>query len=217
MQIGIFGSGVVGTTLGTALVQAGHDVRIGSRTAGTDATRAWAEGVGDRASVGTFADAAAFGELVINATPGEHSLLAFGSARSADLDGKVLLDVGNPLDHSGGFPPSLSVPSTDSLAEQLQRAHPGTRVVKGLNTVTAAVMVAPGTIAGDHRLPIAGDDAAAKDVVRGLLRELGWRDIQLLDFGSLAGARAMEAYILFWVALMVATGTSVFNIEVRQA
>jgi 8-hydroxy-5-deazaflavin:NADPH oxidoreductase len=217
VRIGILGSGTVGTTLGTALAAAGHDVRIGSRAAGTDTTRTWAEGVGDRASTGTFADAAAFAELLINATAGQHSLAVVGSAPPADLEGKVLLDVSNPLDHSAGFPPSLMVPSTDSVAEQLQRAHPGLRVVKCLNTVTAAVMVAPATIAGDHQLPIAGDDASAKEAVRGLLRELGWRDVQLLDFGGLAGARAMEAYVLFWVALMIATGTPLFNIEILRA
>lgn len=215
MRIGILGSGVVGTTLGTALAQAGHDVRIGSRSAGTDATRAWAEGVGGSTSTGTFADAVSFGEVLIDAMPGEHSLAAFGSAAPRDLDGKVLLDVANPLDHSTGFPPSLSVCNTDSLAEQLQRAHPGARLVKALNTVNADVMVEPGLVPGDHTLPIAGDDAAAKDVVRGLLGDLGWRDAQILDLGALSGARGMEAYILLWVGVRVATGNNHFNIELR--
>jgi 8-hydroxy-5-deazaflavin:NADPH oxidoreductase len=214
MRIGILGSGIVGTTLGTAFTHAGHDVRIGSRTSGTDATRAWAASVGG--STGTFADAAAFGEVLVNATPGAHSFAAFGSADPADLD-KVLVDVGNPLDFSAGFPPSLLVSNTDSLAEQLQRAHPGARVVKALNTVTAELMVAPATVAGDHMLPIAGDDAAAKDIVRGLLRDLGWRDSQVLDLGGLAAARGTEAYLLLWVALMRATGTPLFNLELRRA
>jgi predicted dinucleotide-binding enzyme len=214
VQIGILGSGIVGTTLGTGFTHAGHDVRIGSRSDGTDATRAWAASVGG--STGTFADTAAFGEVLVNATAGGHSLAAFGSADEADLR-KVLIDVGNPLDFSAGFPPSLSVSSTDSLAEQLQRAHPGARVVKALNTVAAPIMVAPATVAGDHTLPIAGDDAAAKDIVRGLLRDLGWREVQVLDLGGLAGARGMEAYLLLWVLLMQATGTSLRNVEVRHA
>jgi 8-hydroxy-5-deazaflavin:NADPH oxidoreductase len=216
MRIGILGSGTVGTNLATAFAAAGHEVCIGSRSAGTDATRAWAEGVGDRASTGTFADAVSFGEVLVNATPGEHSLAAFGAASPTDLEGKVLLDVANPLDHSTGFPPSLSVCNSDSLAEQLQRAHPGARVVKALNTVNGDVMVRPRLVPGDHTLPIAGDDAAAKDVVRDLLGELGWRDVQILDLGALSGARGMEAYILLWVGVRVATGSNHFNFELRS-
>jgi predicted dinucleotide-binding enzyme len=215
MRIGILGSGAVGRTLGTAFIERGHDVLIGSRTDGTDATKEWVATTGERASVGTFGSAAAFGEVLVNATGGSNSLAAFAAADPADVAGKVLLDVSNPLDFSAGFPPSLSVPSTDSVAERLQHSHPMARVVKALNTVTNSVMVQPSLVAGHHTLPIAGDDAAAKAVVRGLLGELGWGETTILDLGGLDAARGMEAYVLFWVRLMQATGTPVLNIEVR--
>ena len=217
MRIGILGSGVVGSTLGTAFIERGHEVCVGSRTDGTDATRGWAAGAGERASVGTFAAAAAFGEILVNATGGSNSVAAFAAADPADVADKVLVDVSNPLDFSAGFPPSLSVPSTDSIAEQLQRAHPAASVVKALNTVNNSVMVQPSLVAGHHTLPIAGDDGDAKTVVVALLGELGWDEAMILDLGGLDAARGMEAYILFWVRLMQATGTAGFNIEVRTS
>jgi predicted dinucleotide-binding enzyme len=145
------------------------------------------------------------------------SAAAVGSIAPERLDGVVLLDVSNALDFSAGFPPTLALPGgASSVAAHLQRLHPAARVVKALNTVNAGVMVDPGTVGSDHQLPIAGDDEAAKDVVRGLLRELGWRDSQLLDLGGLAAAAGMEHYILLWLSLMNALGTPQFNIAVRQ-
>jgi predicted dinucleotide-binding enzyme len=195
----------------------GHEVRIGSRTDGTDATRQWASAAGEKASAGTFAAAAAFGEILVNATGGANSVAAFGAADPADVADKPLLDVSNPLDFSAGFPPSLGVPSTDSVAERLQRAHPRVGVVKALNTVNCSVMVQPSLVPGHHTLPIAGDDGDAKTVVVALLRELGWEQDMLLDLGGLDAARAMEAYVLLWVRLMRATGTAEFNVEVRTS
>ena len=122
-------------------------------------------------------------------------------------------DLSNPLDHSQGFPPLLSVCNDDSLAERIQRAHPGAKVVKTLNTVTAAVMVRPTDVGGgDHTMFVAGEDDDAKATVRSLLEAFGWRDV--IDLGGLRGARAMEMYLPLWLQLMGARGTPMFNVKV---
>ena len=128
----------------------------------------------------------------------------------------MLIDVSNPLDFSHGFPPCLSVPSTDSLAERIQRAHPQAKVVKTLNTVTAALMVDPSRVLGEHNMFMAGDDAAAKATVLELLDALGWPADRVIDLGGIACARGLEAYVLFWVQLRIAFGTSDFNIDVKR-
>ena len=140
MKIGVLGTGMVGQTLGAKLVAMGHDVMMGARSADNEKVTAFASRTGGRA--GTFAQAAVYGQLIVNCTRGDTSLDML-SELGGELHGKVLLDVANPLDFSQGFPPHLSVSNTDSLAEQIQRALPGTFVVKSLNTVNASVMVAP--------------------------------------------------------------------------
>jgi predicted dinucleotide-binding enzyme len=215
MRIGVLGTGIVGRTLGSALLSNGHEVRLGSRAAGNEAAVAWAQEIGGPASEGTFADAAGFGELVINATAGAASLDALALAGAEQLAGKVLVDVSNPLDTTHGMPPTLTVCNDDSLAEQIQRAFPDVRVVKTLNTVTAAVMVDPALVPGTHTIFVAGDDAGAKAEVSGLLRELGWPAESILDLGAIAAARGMEMYLPLWLRLWGATGTAVLNVEVR--
>src|SRR5579884_123482 len=130
MNIGIFGTGMVGQTIGSKLIQVGHKVRMGSRTAENEKAAQWVAANGPRASDGTFADAAAFGEILFNCTAGAASLQALEMAGAANIKGKILIDVANPLDFSHGVPPSLAVCNTDSLGEQIQRAFPETRVVK---------------------------------------------------------------------------------------
>jgi len=125
VRVGVLGTGMVGSTIGTKLVSLGHEVMMGSREAGGEKARAWVEAAGAGASEGTFADAAAFGELVFNCTAGIHSLAALEAADPANLAGKILVDVANPLDFSQGFPPSLAVANTDSVGEQLQRVLDG--------------------------------------------------------------------------------------------
>jgi predicted dinucleotide-binding enzyme len=217
MRIGVLGTGTVGRTLSQALVDRGHEVRMGSRAAGNEKSVAWAEQAGPLASEGSFADAAAFGELVINATAGSASLEVLEAAGAEQLAGKVLLDVSNPLDFSQGMPPRLSVCNDDSLAEQLQRAFAEVRVVKSLNTVTASVMVQPDLVPGRHTMFMCGDDEVAKQQVGVLLAELGWTDGAVLDLGDITAARGMEMYLVLWLRLWGATGTAVLNVEVRSA
>jgi predicted dinucleotide-binding enzyme len=214
VQLGVLGTGVVGTTLGGGWVAAGHEVRLGSRSADNAAAVSWAAEHGAAASHGTFADAASFGEVVVNATSGAATLAALSAAGADQLAGKVLIDVSNPLDFSGGFPPTLLVKDTDSLAEQVQRAFPLTRVVKTLNTMGASVMVAPGSLSEPSDAFVAGDDAAAKDTVRGLLAGLGWSADHVIDLGTVDAARGMEMYLPLWLRIMQASGTADFNLRV---
>src|SRR5215211_2065191 len=206
MRVAVLGSGNVGRAVAAGLSKAGHDVVLGSRDASRGDLDAWSAGTGVR--VAAPADAGRHAEVLVNATPGEASADALGAAGAAELDGTVVLDLANPLDFSAGFPPSLSVVNTDSLAESLQRAFPNVRVVKALNTVNLEVMVDPGRLAEPTALFVAGDDAGAKAAVVELLTTLGWDRGQLFDLGPLQAARGAEAYFLLWIRLMQALGTA---------
>jgi predicted dinucleotide-binding enzyme len=213
VRIAVLGTGMVGQTIGSRLVELGHEVRMGSRAAGGEKATAWVGEAGDGASEGTFEDAAAFGELVFNCTSGLGSLEALEQAGDAQLEGKVLVDVANPLDWSTGEL-RLSVCNGDSLGEQVQRAHPGAKVVKALNTMNCLVMVDPSLVAGDHVALICGDDDAAKAQVRDLLGEFGWPSERVLDLGGIASARGQEMWLPLWVQLMRAQDTANFNIAI---
>lgn len=202
----MIGSGVVGRTLAPAFRRIGHEVVVGTRDPEQTAGRE--EWAGLDLALGTFAEAGSGADLVVNATTGTVSLAALADV---DLAGKVVLDVSNPLDFSGGFPPTLTVKDTDSLAEQIQRAHPEARVVKSLNTVTASVMVDPGSLPETSTVFVAGDDPLARETVRELLGELGWVDI--VEFPTLDAARGLEMWLPLWVRLMGALGTAEFNLR----
>ena len=210
MRIAVIGTGHAGRTLAQGFQRTGHDVVVGTRD--PDATRAREEWLGLDVPLAALGVVAADADLVVNVTNGQASLAALGEVGSDHLAGKVILDVANPLDFSQGFPPTLSVKDTDSLAEQIQRAFPEARVVKSLNTVTAAVMVDPSTVGdGDTTVFVAGDDEEARQQVSELLRELGWLDIVELD--GLQNARGLEMWLPLWVRLMGALGTGQFNIK----
>jgi predicted dinucleotide-binding enzyme len=216
MKVGVLGTGMVGQALATRLVEVGHEVTMGSRTAGNEKAVAWADSAGANASHGTFADAAAFGELIVHCTAGMHSLAALGEAGVANLAGKVLIDLANPLDFSGGFPPTLAVCNTDSLGEQIQSTFEDTRVVKALNTMNCNVMVDPARVRGDHAAFICGEDADAKAQVAGLLGSFGWPDDRIVDLGGIRAARGLEMYLPLWLTMMGAVGTPDFNIGVLR-
>jgi len=216
MRIGVLGTGVVGSALATKLVELGHEVRMGARDAANEKAQAWASSAGDRASQGTFADAADFGELVFNCTAGAASLEALEQAGEDARRGKVLVDVANPLDFSRGLPPSLTVCNTDSLGEQIQRRFPETRVVKTLNTVNHLVMVDPSRVPGEHDVFVCGDDAAAKAQAVELLEGFGWPRERILDLGGIDAARATEMYLPLWLGLRRTFGTPDVNIHVTR-
>jgi len=214
MQIGILGTGVVGQTIGARLTQLGHDVMLGSRSATNEKAAKWVSENAPRAKQGTFANAAEFGGIVFNCTSGEVSLEALGAAGAANLAGKTLVDVSNPLDFSKGFPPTLTVCNTDSIAEQIQAAFPDAKVVKTLNTMTAAVMVNPGLVPGEHDVFLSGNDAGAKTQVTDLLRSLGWRNV--IDLGDITTARGPEMVLPLWLRLMGAFKSPIMNFHVAR-
>ena len=217
MQIAVLGTGMVGQNLAGKLVALGHEVKMGSRAAGNEKAVAWTQQAGDRASEGSFTDAASFAEIVVNATAGTASMAALEQAGADNLRGKVLLDVANPLDFSHGMPPTLSICNTDSLGEQIQRAFPEAMVVKALNTVNTDVMVNPAIVPGSHTLFVCGDDDAAKAKVNELLQAFGWPEQDIMDLGGIANARGMEMYLPLWLRLFGATGTGHLNVKVLTA
>jgi predicted dinucleotide-binding enzyme len=215
MRIGVLGTGVVGQTIGTKLVELGHDVKLGSRSADNAKSADWVKASGSRASQGTFADAASFGEIVFNCTAGGASLEALQLAGEANLSNKILIDVSNPLDFSRGMPPTLSICNTDSVAERIQAAFPNVRVVKSLNTITTKVMVDPSLVPGDHDVFVSGNDAAAKAHVTTILRDwFGWRHV--IDLGDITTARGPEMYLPLWLRLWGAFKTPNLNIHVAH-
>ena len=216
MRIGVLGTGMVGNTIGSKLIQLGHEVRMGSRAAGNEKAVAWAVQAGEDASEGTFAESAAFGEIVVNCTAGVASLDALAAAGEENLAGKLLIDVANPIDFSGGMPPTLSVCNEDSLGESIQRAFPGARVVKALNTVNCDVMVEPLSVPGEHVAFVCGDEAAAKDEAVALLGTFGWPPERVLDLGGISASRGLEMYLLFWLGVYGALGTHRFNIAIAR-
>ncbi len=217
MRIAILGTGMVGRALAAGLHGLGNEVVIGTRDPATTLLREGADGFGTWAAahpdvgVATFADAAVGADLVVNALNGEASASGIGAAGIAP--GTVLLDVSNPLDAASGFPPNLFVTNTDSLAEQLQRSFPELRVVKSLHTMTAHLMTGPQQLAGGaFSTFVCGDDPTAKQLVTGLLTQLGHQDV--IDLGDLAGARGTEATVLIWLRLYQVLGTADFAFKV---
>lgn len=211
MKYGVIGTGMVGLAISNRLAELGHEVMIGTRDVSKSGDKLKAKH--EAVKVGTFAEAAAFGEVLFNATSGAVSIEALKMAGEANLNGKALVDISNPLDFSKGMPPSLFVSNTDSLGEQIQRTFPQLKVVKALNTVTAPIMVDAKQVAGgDHDLFICGDDVIAKETVINVLRMFGWMNIH--DLGDISNARATEAVLPIWVRLYGKLGTPMFNFKV---
>ena len=229
MKIGIFGTGMVAQTVGGALMARGHAVQFGTRDVAGTLARTEKTGMGSapfsawikenpNAQLVPFKEAAHHGEVLINATAGSGSLPALQAASPSDLNGKILIDIANPLDFSKGFPPTLSVCNTDSLAEQIQRAFPALKVVKSLNTVNASVMVTPAAVPGDHTIFVSGNDAAAKaDVQRYLGDWFGWKRSNILDLGDITTARGTEMFLALWIRLYASTKDPTVTIQVIQA
>jgi predicted dinucleotide-binding enzyme len=212
MNIAVLGTGVTGQTIGTKLVQLGHEVMLGSREEANPPAVAWAKDAGQHALYGTFMNAAAFGEIIFNCTLGSASLEALQQAGAGNLYGKILIDTANPLDRSTDVW-TLTVCNTDSLGEQIQRAFPETKVVKTLNTVNANVMVDPAKLIEKTDVFLSGNDIEAKATVKAILRDwFGWRSV--IDLGNITTARSVEMYVLLWHSLRNAISSQRFNIKV---
>lgn len=212
MKIGVLGTGNVGQTIGSKLVHLGHEVMMGSRDAANPTAITWAKAEGPRASFGTFANAASFGELIFNSTLGMASLEALRQAGAENLKGKILMDMANPLDYSTK-PWTLTVCNTDSLGEQIQREFPETKVVKTLNTMNVNVMVDPQKLPIGTDVFVSGNDIEAKAAVIAILRDwFGWKSV--IDLGDITTSRGVEMYDLLRQSLRNAVDSHRFNIKV---
>lgn len=224
MKIAVLGTGVVGQAIAGRLAELDHTVLVGTRDIGATTARTEPDGMGNppfsawaqahlAVALATFADATAGADLIVNATSGDVSIAALEAAGPASLAGKVILDVANPLDFSKGFPPTLLVKDTDSLGEQIQAAFPQAKVVKALNTMTAALMVNPVLLAGgEHTAFVSGNDPEAKKIVTGLLESFGHTDV--IDLGDISTARGPEMLLPIWLRLLGALNTPMFNVKV---
>ena len=223
MNIAVLGTGMVGRAVAGRLSALGHDVVVGTRDPQATLARTEPDGMGNppyavwagehpAVTLTTFSDAAAGAEMVVNASSGEATLEVLGLAGAANLAGKPLLDIANPLDFAQGFPPSLFVKDTDSLAEQVQRAFPQAKVVKTLNTLNAHLMVEPKALGESTTVFVSGDDAGAKAAVVALLESFGHDDV--IDLGGIETARGTEMLLPIWLRLMNTLGTAQFNVKV---
>ncbi|WP_439879890.1 NADPH-dependent F420 reductase [Pontibacter sp. MBLB2868] len=210
----VLGTGVVGNTIGTKLINLGYAVMMGSRTADNEKAQSWVEKNGDKASAGTFADAAAFGEVVFNCTKGEHSLDVFRMAGLENFKGKTIIDIANPLDFSQGMPPSLipTLTNTNSLGEEIQKLLPEANVVKTLNIVNCEVMVDAKKSGGDPTMFLSGNNSEAKAEVTDILSQFNWTDI--IDLGDITTARGTEMLLPIWIRTWMATGNGYFAFKI---
>lgn len=215
MKVAILGTGMVGDTIGSKLIELGHHVMMGSRTFNNEKAIAFVDKNPDKANAGTFAEAAAFGEIIFNCTSGVASLEALSLAGEDNLGNKIIIDVANPLDFSAGMPPTLSIVNTTSLGEQIQSQFPHSKVVKALNTMWCGLMVNPALVNNaNHDTFICGNDAEAKEFVKDILKSFGWFEKNILDLGDITNARGTEMYLPLWLRIWGATNNGAFNIKI---
>ncbi|MDQ0663284.1 putative dinucleotide-binding enzyme [Arthrobacter ulcerisalmonis] len=223
MKTAVLGTGTVGRTIATRLAELGHTVTMGTRSTEATLARTEADAMGTAPfatwaaanpgiTLAGFADAAVGAELIVNATNGGASLDVLAQAGEENLDGKVILDIANPLDFRHGMPPTLFVKDTDSLGEQIQRSFPSARVVKSLNTLNADLMAHPETLPEASTVFISGNDADAKHTVTQLLKDFGHQDV--IDLGDISTARGTEMLLPVWLRLWGALGTPAFNFKI---
>jgi predicted dinucleotide-binding enzyme len=204
MRVGVLGSGQVGQRLAAGFRSRGHEVMIGSRDPAKPELVQWLSGEGAGIEAGTFAAAAAYGELVVLAVLGNAAEQAIAGAGRENFSGKVVIDAMNPLDFSGGFPPKLSIAGEDSLGERVQHTLPEARVVKAFNTIGSPYFVDPSFSEGHPTMLIAGNDADAKRTVTDVLADFGWSET--IDIGGIEGSRELEAICIAWVKIGGARG-----------
>lgn len=215
LKVGVFGTGAVGNAIGTKLAELGHPVMMGSRTANNPKALAFVAKNHQKALAGTFADAAEYGELIFNCTAGMGSIDALKMAGENRLNGKIIIDIANPLDFSKGMPPTLSISNTSSLGEEIQQTFPKTMVVKTLNTMWCAIMVNPAMVGGgDHHVFMSGNDSSSKALVKEILKSFGWNENNIVDLGGITTARGTEMYLPLWLSIFGSEKNGAFNIKI---
>jgi predicted dinucleotide-binding enzyme len=228
MKISVLGTGTVGQVLAQKLHTLGHRVYMGTRNVAETRLRTEPDAWGN-AGVGTwleqnpqiellpFQDAVKNGnDLIVFAMNGSAALASLGIVGEELLNDKILVDISNPLDFSQGFPPSLFVSNTESLAEQIQNAFPRLKVVKTLNTMSNPIMVNPNLLAGNHSVFVSGNDAEAKNKVTELLQSFGWKPENIIDLGDISTARGTEMLLPIWLRLYGKLQTPMFNFYINQ-
>ena len=227
-KIAILGTGNVGRTYASKFIALDYDVMIGTRNVsekladntkdvyGSPVFSEW-HTLNQKVRLGTFKEAVAFGEIILNATKGTNSINALKMADINDLKGKILIDISNPLDFSKGMPPTLlpELSNTNSLGEEIQKTFPDVKVVKTLNTMWAGLMVNPAMIGGgDHTVFISGNDSVSKEKVKEILKSFGWKESNILDLGDISTARGTEMYLPLWLRIFGAKNNGAFNIKI---
>lgn len=202
-KVGIIGSGLVGQALGKAFCTLGYEVKISSRTPNSDKLKAWVKEVDGKASVGTFAEAANHGDILVLATLGQATEEAIDLAGPEKFGGKTIIDATNQLDFSKGMPPGLIFPNNDSLGEHVQRKLPNAKIVKCFNTVPNSQMFKPKF--RDAEMLICGNDSTAKQETERILKEFGWSGV--IDIGGIENARWLEAIVPLWARAAIAKGS----------
>ena len=227
-RIAIMGTGSVGQAYASKFITLGYEVMMGTRNVPKKLADTAKDGYGNppfsewysankNVKLGTFQEAATFGEIILNATIGAKSIEALRMADVKNLEGKILIDVSNPLDYSKGMPPSLlpELSNTNSLGEEIQKTFPDVRVVKTQNTMWNGLMVNPAMLnGGDHTTFICGNSTEAKETVKEILKSFGWPEKNILDLGDISSARGTEMYLPLWLRIWGATGSGAFNIKI---
>ena len=229
MKIAVLGTGTVGRALAQKLAALGHEIFIGTRNVENTLAKTEADAFGNppigvwlkenpEFQLVPFKEAAEKGsDMIVFAMNGLHAMDCLGAVGEELLNGKVMIDISNPLDFSNGFPPSLFLSNTDSLGEKIQRAYPTLKVVKTLNTMSNPVMVNPGSVPGEHNVFVSGNDESAKQLVKDLLQTFGWKSAQIIDLGDISTARGTEMILPLWLRLYGKLQTPFFNFSVNIA
>lgn len=203
-KIGILGTGMVGNTIGSKLIELGYEVKMGSRTDDNPKAAEWVNKNGENSSQGTFSDATKFGDIIFNCTKGEAVLDILKMAGVENFSGKTLIDVSNPLDFSKGMPPTLFISNDNSLGEEIQKLLPDANVVKTLNIVNCEVMVNASKSGGEPTMLVSGNNNQAKADTVEILKQFGWNDV--IDLGDITTSRGTESMLPVWLRLWQATG-----------
>lgn len=195
MKIGILGSGNVGQQLANGFLRTGHEIKIGTR----DAVKLndWLKTSEAKAGVGSFGEAANFGDAIVLATSWAGTENAITLAGKVNFKNKIVIDVTNPLDFSNGNLPKLDSALGHSAGEKIQSWLPDSKVVKAFNTISAFIMVNPKLEDGNPDLVIAGNDPAAKSTVAGFAKGFGWQNV--IDIGDISQSYLLEAFAMLWI------------------
>jgi 8-hydroxy-5-deazaflavin:NADPH oxidoreductase len=227
MKVAILGTSNVGQTFATKFIELGHEVMLGTRNVENTLARKATDNYGSlpfgewhtqnpTGQLGTFDDTVAFGEIVLNALQGAISVSTIESVPAASFEGKIFIDISNPLDFSKGFPPTLldGLNNDNSLGEEIQKTIPNAKVVKTLNTMYSGLMINPRALGEDSSVFVSGNDAEAKATVKAILASFGWKESEILDLGDITTARGTEAILPLWLRIYGATQNGFFNLKV---